>query len=256
MGDALEALVGGGVRDLSSNVVSRLKWEWQKEYRAWPKREGLGRWLKLWADGIYSGLRGTSEGLRVLLLRARWAYGRRSKTFVGVPGSTAAGTQDGDVLNCLPKSSQARTMQGLHEIWVAKTRAKADQAFDWCLESCEAKYAKTTNCLLEDRKGVLAFYDVPSEAWGHLHTTSPIESIFAPIRHRTARTKASGSRGTMLAMIFKLGTCAQHAWRRLRGLDQIAEVIRDVRSLTAKNKPPTPIRPGTSPDDRTPIHEV
>ena len=33
----------------------------------------------------------------------------------------------------------------------------------------------------------------------------------------------------MLAMIFKLGTCAQRRWRRLRGFDKVAKVIRDVR---------------------------
>ena len=33
----------------------------------------------------------------------------------------------------------------------------------------------------------------------------------------------------MLAMIFKLGTCAQARWRRLRGFDKVARLIRDVR---------------------------
>ncbi len=32
-----------------------------------------------------------------------------------------------------------------------------------------------------------------------------------------------------LAMIFKLGTCAQARRRRLRGFDKVAKVIRDVR---------------------------
>ncbi len=63
----------------------------------------------------------------------------------------------------------------------------------------------------------------------HLRTTNPIESTFATIRHRTARTKGCVSRNTMLAMIFKLGTCAQARWRRLRGFDKVAKVIRDVR---------------------------
>ncbi len=63
----------------------------------------------------------------------------------------------------------------------------------------------------------------------HLRTTNPIESTFATIRHRTARCKGCVSRGTMLAMIFKLGTCAQRRWRRLRGFNLIAKVIRDVR---------------------------
>ena len=63
----------------------------------------------------------------------------------------------------------------------------------------------------------------------HLRTTNPIESTFATIRHRTARNKGCVSRNTMLAMIFKLGTCAQARWRRLRGFDKLAKLIRDVR---------------------------
>lgn len=71
------------------------------------------------------------------------------------------------------------------------------------------KYPKATNCLLKDRVELLAFYDFPAEHWVHLRTTNPIESTFATIRHRTARTKGCVSRNTMLAMIFKLGICAQ-----------------------------------------------
>ena len=69
MGEALGALVGEGARGLSSNVVSRLKQEWQEEHRAWSKRDlGGDRWVYLWADGIYSGLRGTSQRLCVLVV--------------------------------------------------------------------------------------------------------------------------------------------------------------------------------------------
>ena len=124
-----------------------------------------------------------------------------------------------NVLNCLPKSSQPKAKQALHEIWMAETRAEAEEAFDWFLETCEAKYPKATNCLLKDREELLAFYDFPAEHWVHLRTTNPIESTFATIRHRTARAKGCVSRNTVLAMIFKLGTCAQRRWRRLRGFD-------------------------------------
>ena len=85
------------------------------------------------------------------------------------------------------------------------------------------------HCLLKDREELLAFYDFPKQQWVHLRTTNPIESTFATIRHRTARIKGCVSRNTMLAMIYKLGNCAQTHWRRLRGFDKLAKVIRDVR---------------------------
>lgn len=134
-----------------------------------------------------------------------------------------------NVLNYQPKSSQAKAKQALHEIWMAETREKAEKAFDSFLETYEAKYPKATSCLLRDRVELLAFYDFPAEHWVHLRTTNPIESTFATIRHGTARTKGCASRDTMLAIIFKLGTCAQRRWRRLRGFDKVAKVIRDVR---------------------------
>ena len=277
MGEALAALVGADAKGLSSNVVSRLKREWEEEHRAWSQRElSEDRWVYLWADGIYSGLRKTSERLCVLVIIGVNERGEKHLLAVedGVRESTQSWREvllglkrrglteapklavgDGamgfwaaleevyggareqrcwvhktrNVLNYLPKSSQPRAKQALHEIWMAETRAKAESAFDWFLETYEAKYPKATNCLLKDREELLAFYDFPAEHWVHLRTTNPIESTFATIRHRTARTKGCVSRNTMLAMIFKLGTCAQRRWRRLRGFDKVAKVIRDVR---------------------------
>ncbi len=40
----------------------------------------------------------------------------------------------GNVLNCFPKSSQPKAKQGLHEIWMAETRAAAERAFDHWIE--------------------------------------------------------------------------------------------------------------------------
>ena len=47
----------------------------------------------------------------------------------------------------------------------------------------------------------------------HLRTTSPIESTFATVRHRTKVTKGPGSRAAGLAMAFKLIEAAQDRWR-------------------------------------------
>ena len=54
---------------LSAAVVSRLKARWAQEYDAW-KRSALGkdRWVYLWADGIYSGLRAEDEKLCLLVV--------------------------------------------------------------------------------------------------------------------------------------------------------------------------------------------
>ncbi len=137
-------------------------------------------------------------------------------------------TFNASVVPALPRKLTAE-LQMVPRPRSTPSRHRRETAFDWFLKTYDGKYPKATHCLLKDREELLAFYDFPAEHWVHLRTTNPIESTFATIRHRTARTKGCVSRNTMLAMIFKLGTCAQRRWRRLRGFRHIAKVIRDVR---------------------------
>ena len=200
MSEALAALVGPDAKGLSPNVVSRLKREWEEEHRAWSRRDLSGdRWVYLWADGIYSGLRRTSERLCVLVIigvnergekhllavedgvrestqswrevlldlkrrglaeAPKLAVGDGAMGFWGALEEVYGGAREQrcwvhktrNVLNYLPKSSQAKAKQALHEIWMAETRKDAEAAFDWFLDTYEAKYPKATNCLLKDRE--------------------------------------------------------------------------------------------------------
>ena len=69
MAEALEVLVGPDARGLSAPVVSRLKRQWQEEYRTWrTRRLDQERWVYWWVDGIYSGLRAERERLCVLVM--------------------------------------------------------------------------------------------------------------------------------------------------------------------------------------------
>ena len=120
---------------------------------------------------------------------------------------------------------------------MADTRTAANQAFDAFVATYEAKYPKAVACLTKDRDALLAFYDFPAEHWVHLRTTNPIESTFATIRHRTDRTKGCVTRDTMLAMMFKLGQCAQKNWRRIRGFKQVAKVIEGVLFVNGVEQP-------------------
>jgi transposase-like protein len=69
MREALAALVGPEAKGLSAPVVARLKQRWSQEYKTW-RRKPLGkeRWVYVWADGIYSGLRAEDERLCALVL--------------------------------------------------------------------------------------------------------------------------------------------------------------------------------------------
>ena len=108
---------------------------------------------------------------------------------------------------------------------MAPTRAQAIVAFDHFLKTYGAKYPKATDKFVKDREALLAFYDFPAEHWIHLPTTNPIESTFATVRHRTPRTKNCVTRSTFLGLAFKLVQEAEKSWRRIRGVERIAELL-------------------------------
>ena len=63
--------------------------------------------------------------------------------------------------------------------------------------------------LRKDKEALFSFYDFPAHHWRHLRTTHPIESTFATVRLRTAKTRGCLSREAMLSMVFKLCQSAE-----------------------------------------------
>ncbi len=276
MGAALEVLVGPEAKGLSATTVSRLKRSWAQEYQAWREAPlDKDRWVYVWADGVYSGLR--AEQAKLCALVVIGVNERGEKHFLAIEDGVRESTQswrevllklksrgmnvpqlaigDGamgfwaaleevypesrqqrcwmhktmNVLNCLPKSLQAKAKQALHEIWQANTREGAEKAFDLFLKTYEPKYPKAALCLEKDRNELMAFYDFPAQHWQSIRTSNPVESTFGTIRHRTKRSKGCLTRDGMLHMMFKLGQCAQKNWRRQRGFNYLAKVITGVQ---------------------------
>jgi transposase-like protein len=276
MKEALKVLVGPKATGLSPAVVSRLKQVWAKEYQS-SCEEPLDkdRWVYVWADGVYSGLR--AEQTKLCALVVIGVNERGQKRFLAIEDGVRESTQswrevllklksrgmnipelaigDGamgfwaaleevypesrqqrcwmhktlNVLNCLPKSVQAKAKQALHDIWQAETREDAEKAFDLFIETYEPKYPKAAKCLQKDSEELLAFYDFPAQHWQSIRTSNPIESTFGTIRHRTKRCKGCLTRDGMLHMMFKLGQCAEKKWRRLRGFDYLAKVVTGIK---------------------------
>ena len=134
-----------------------------------------------------------------------------------------------NVLNKLPKHLQPKAKSDLHQIWMAATRDDAQRAFATFVQSYEPKYPKATECIAKDQDALLAFYDFPAVHWIHLRTTNPIESTFATVRLRTAKTRGCGSRASILSTVFKLSQSAEQRWLKLRGAEMIAKVITGVQ---------------------------
>jgi len=277
MQEALSVLLGEEAKGLSPAVVSRLKAQWAADYTAWNRRDLSGeRYVYVWADGIYSTLRGEDDRLCLLVVigvneqgekrllalsdgyresKASWlsvlqdlqARGLKTPPVLAV-GDGALGFwaaceeawpetrgqrcwvhKTANVLNELPKSIQGKATAGLHEIWMAATKAQAGKAFDRCVRDFGAKYPKAVDKLVKDRAALLAFYDFPAEHWVHIRTTNPIESSFATIRHRTTRTKNCVSRNTWLGLVFQLALTAQKSWRKLGGFKLLPAVAQGIR---------------------------
>ena len=276
MGEALKVLIGPEAKGLSASTVSRLKQIWGREYLSWCDGPlDKDRWVYVWADGVYSGLRG--EQMKLCALVIIGVNERGEKHFLAIEDGMRESTQswrevllklksrgmngpelaigDGamgfwaaleevypetrqqrcwmhktmNVLNCLPKSAQAKAKGSLHDIWQAETKADAEKAFDLFVKIYEPKYPKAAICLQKDREEMMAFYDFPAQHWQSIRTSNPIESTFGTIRHRTRRSKGCLSRDGMLHMMFKLGQCAEKKWRRLRGFDYLTKVITGVK---------------------------
>ena len=276
MGEALKVLVGADAQGLSASTVTRLKQVWADEYRQWNQdRLGKERWVYVWADGVYSGLRAEQSKLCALVVIGVNARGE--KRFLAIEDGVRESTQswrevllqlksrgmnvpelaigDGtmgfwaaleevypetreqrcwmhktmNVLNCLPKSVQAKAKQALHAIWQAETKADAEKAFDLFIKTYEPKYPKAALCLQKDREELMSFYDFPAQHWQSIRTSNPIESTFGTIRHRTKRSRGCLSRDGMPHMMFKLGQCAEKKWRRLRGFDYLAKVVTGIK---------------------------
>lgn len=191
-------------------------------------RESEQSWLNILLDLKNRGLKAGPElavgdgslgfwkAVKKIYPRARWQRCWVHKT--------------ANVLNYLPKKAQNGAKKALQAIWMAEKRVDACKAFDNFIEAYEAKHPKAVECLKKDRDNLLTFYEFPAEHWRHLRTTNPIESTFATVRLRTAKTKGSGSRLACLTMVWKLAQAAERQWRVLNGSKQlIAYVVTGVR---------------------------
>lgn len=92
MGAALEVLVGPEAKGLSASTVSRLKRSWAQEYQAWREAPlDKDRWVYVWADGVYSGLR--AEQAKLCALVVIGVNERGEKHFLAIEDGVRESTQ-------------------------------------------------------------------------------------------------------------------------------------------------------------------
>jgi len=144
-----------------------------------------------------------------------------------------------NVLAKLPESVQKPAKASLHQIWQAPTKKDALSAYNRMVDIFEGKYPNAMKCLIKDKDEMLAFYDFPAKHWHHIRTTNPIESVFATVRLRSNKVKNCVSEATLSSMVFKLTQSAEKRWMRIRGFDELENVIQGVNFVDgiAQNMP-------------------
>lgn len=245
---ALAALLGPNAKGLSPTTITRLKADWwhvSEEKHCVLVIVGADEYGRKELLAMTDGFRESTQSWREVLLDFRrlgltqdpkLAIGDGALGFWTALREVFAPTREQrcwvhkamNVLNALPQSVQAKAKGHLHDIWQAETRAKAEAAFDFFVETYGVTWDKAVDKLVKDRSALLTFYDYPAEHWKHIRTSNPIESTFATLRHRTKRTKGCLSRQTGLAMAFRLMIAAQGKWRKLDGQNRLPEIIQGV----------------------------
>jgi len=130
-----------------------------------------------------------------------------------------------NVLNKLPKRVQPEAKRLLHEMMMAPDLSSAEAAKNNFSESLSSKYKPAVDCLEKDWEKLTPFFNYPAKHWTSIRTTNPIESAFATVKLRTKSTKGSGSPKMAATLAFKLLQEAEKKWRRIRGHEEIQNLL-------------------------------
>jgi transposase-like protein len=133
-----------------------------------------------------------------------------------------------NILDKMPKSTQPKAKEKIHDIYLAPTREQALVAYNSFLSLYGKKFPDACACLMKDKDVLFTFYGFPAEHWVHLRSTNPIESTFATVRLRTEKTKGCGSRLATLTMVFKLVYETRKTWKKLKGYRLIPKVLKGI----------------------------
>lgn len=130
-----------------------------------------------------------------------------------------------NVLDKLPKKVQPKAKTALHDMMNAENEKDAIAVSKNFQQDFHKKYPKAVKCLVDDWDNLTAFFSFPAEHWQHIKTSNPIESAFATVKLRTKASKGAGSKEMAEVMAFKLLLEAEKRWRKIRGFQEIENLI-------------------------------
>jgi putative transposase len=133
-----------------------------------------------------------------------------------------------NVLDKLPKRLQPRAKSILHDMMRSEKLADASLEKDKFIATFHEKFPEAVKKIEKDWAELTTFFRFPAMHWQHIRTTNAIESTFATIRLRTQITKGAGSPVAAETMTFKLLEDAQRNWRRIRGHEEIKNLLNGI----------------------------
>lgn len=125
----------------------------------------------------------------------------------------------------LPKGQQEAAHDAMSEIMYLESEVEARRKWERLAKSFERSYPKAAKCMRGDVERLFAYYQFPASTWYHLRATNAIESIFAPIRHRTDAMKRLRTGRFVTAVALALIGKLSRKWRRLQGYRDIYEIV-------------------------------
>jgi transposase-like protein len=167
MSGALQVLAESEAKELSACTVTRLKQTWGEEYKAWMNRRlDKDRWVYIWADAVYSGLRAEEAKLCALVIIG--VNERGEEHFLAIEDGVRESTQNWREVRLGIKSRGMNAANltigdgamgfwaALDEVYPETMRDNAYKAFDVFIKTYENKYPKATFTLQKDREELLA----------------------------------------------------------------------------------------------------
>lgn len=154
-----------------------------------------------------------------------WSAVRQCKGFENTKEQRCWVHKIANVLDKLPKRVQSDAKSLLHEMMMASTEKDAKKSRESFEKLFADKYPKAVDCLTKHWPELTTFFNYPAMHWQHIRTTNPIESSFATVKLRTKVTKGAGSKQTAIVMAFKLLDECQKKWRKLRGYEEIKNLL-------------------------------
>lgn len=187
--------------------------------------QAQGESLDAWEAFVNDLYRRGLEGKNLKLIIIDGSRGLRSSlrlVYPQVPVQRCWAHKNRNVANYLPKRYQEECVDELANVYNAKDRYAAIQAFkDWKKKWYKIS-ERAVNCIENDLEELLSFYSFPKSHWKKIRTTNVIERSFREVRRRTRVFSCFSNKESCDRIIYAIFTYLNNKWKE-RPIKQFTE---------------------------------